>query len=77
MATTIGICHLTLRLPENARMRISIRRIEVTPEQEARAKAGLAEIRRKGLIKLGGPLPTRDAGSRHRCAEANWPSRCE
>lgn len=41
-------------------MRISIRKIEVSPEQEAKAKAGMAALRKKGVIRLGGWKPRRD-----------------
>lgn len=49
-----------LHLPENSRVRVSIRRVEATPEQEAKARERLSEILRKGAVRLGGWRPTRD-----------------
>lgn len=47
-------------VPEHTRLRLSIRRVEVTPESSARAKEVFRRIRRSGRIRLDGWHPTRD-----------------
>lgn len=49
-----------LSVPEHTRLRLSIRRVEVTPESSARAKEAFKRIRRSGRIRLEGWRPTRD-----------------
>jgi predicted DNA-binding antitoxin AbrB/MazE fold protein len=49
-----------LDLPEQTRLVIAIRRVETTPEDEAKAKTLLHEIRRKGEVRLGSWRPTRE-----------------
>ena len=49
-----------LNLPENSRMRIAIRRFEVTPQQEERGRAVMDDLRHRGVIRLGGWRPTRE-----------------
>lgn len=49
-----------LQLPENARVRISIRRVEVTADQAREAQRALEAFRNRGGLKLGGWRPSRD-----------------
>ncbi len=63
-----------LELPDWTRLRISIRRIEPTPEAEARARRKLNEIRDSGAIRLGGWRPRRD--ELHESAGSPTGTRC-
>jgi predicted DNA-binding antitoxin AbrB/MazE fold protein len=49
-----------LNLPDRTRLVIAIRRIDTTPQAEAQGRELLHEIRRRGVIRLGGWRPTRD-----------------
>lgn len=48
-----------LSLPENARVHVAIRRVEVTPDQEQRGRLLMQQLRQRGAIRLGGWRPTR------------------
>lgn len=49
-----------LHLPEHTRLRVVIRRIEVTPESALAGLESLRQIRTAGMVRLGGWRPIRD-----------------
>lgn len=49
-----------LDLPDNTRVRVAIRRIDVSADEERRGRLAMAELRRKGVLRLNGWPPSRD-----------------
>ncbi len=54
-----------LDLPDQTRLVIAIRRVETTPESEARGRQLLHDIRNGGGIRLGSWRPTREELHEH------------